>query len=142
MMPDQRRNQPVRLWAARRHVLERVVTSTVAAGVWFLPRVQLGIDEESVLEIVDPNLRSFRIGDRAQMAGNLESALVCLADRGAQLVTGDVFVCLERGHSPIRPVRNSLAGILWPGQLAHLEVRVIAGSFPIGSRHVQVWSST
>ena len=41
--------------------------------------------EESVLEIVDPEIRGFRVGDGAEMAGDLQPALVRLFDRRAEL---------------------------------------------------------
>ena len=95
MMPHQRGDQPSRLGAARDCVLERVVASAVAALIRFLARVQLGVDEESVLEVVDPDLRGFRISYRAQMASNFHAMLVRLLHGGAQLLAGDVLVCLE-----------------------------------------------
>jgi hypothetical protein len=44
-------------------VFERVITSAGAADIGFLVRVQPGIDEKSVLEVVDSDLRRFLIGD-------------------------------------------------------------------------------
>src|SRR5258708_11391857 len=140
MMPDEHCDQTIRLGAAGHRVLERVVTSTGAARVGFLVGVQLGIYEESVLEIVYADLRRFLISDRAQMARDLEAPLVRLLDRGAQFLTGDVLVGLERGRAAIRPVGHGLTCILRSGDLMHLEISIIAGPVQIGAGDVQMWA--
>ena len=46
---------------------------------------EIGRGEEAVLEVVDAEVRGFGVGDRAQVAGDLEAALVRLLDRRAEL---------------------------------------------------------
>jgi hypothetical protein len=56
-------------------VLERVVALAVAARVGFLARVARGVREEAVFEVVDPDLRGFLVGDRAEMPRDLSSCI-------------------------------------------------------------------
>src|SRR5262249_8434920 len=78
VVADECSDQTVRLGSAGGHVFESVVTFALAAGIRLLAWIHLGIDEESVLEIVDPDFRRFLIGDGAEMASHLEASLVCL----------------------------------------------------------------
>src|SRR5262249_44710660 len=113
-MPDERGDEPVRLGTAGSHVQEGVVASVLAALVRFLLGVQRGVFEESVLEIVDSDLRRLLVGDRAEVTRDLQTSLVRLLDRGGELLARDVFVSLERGHAVIRPKSNGLTRILRP----------------------------
>ena len=61
---------------------------------------------EAVLEIVDAEIDGLLKRDRAQMAGDLHSALVRLVDRGFEIGTLDVGVCLDPRRALLRPVRN------------------------------------
>ena len=67
------------------------------ADVGLLAGVELGVDEEAVLEVVDAELGGFGIGDGAEVAGELEAELVGLVDGGLELGAGDVHVGLEAG---------------------------------------------
>ena len=81
MMVDQQLDQRIRLRAARLHRQQRRRAGPLGAFVRLLARIELGVDEEAVLEIVDAQRHRLRIGDRAQMAGNLQIAPVRLVDR-------------------------------------------------------------
>ncbi len=81
--------------ASRRHRGDRRITESVGAFVRLLAGVELRVDEEAVLEIVDPERHRLRISDRAQMTGDLEMMPVRLVDRGFQLGATKVHVRLE-----------------------------------------------
>ena len=65
MVLDEGGDQSIRLLASGSHVFERVIAGTGRAAVGLLIRIQLGIDEEAVLKIVDPNIGRLLIGDGA-----------------------------------------------------------------------------
>jgi len=92
---DESRDQPLRFRASRRHVLDRVIASTVAARIWLLAGVELGVCGEAVLQVVDPHLDSLEVSYRAQMSRDLQAVLVCLVDRGTHFVLRNVRVRLE-----------------------------------------------
>ena len=115
---------------------QRVVSAARGAGIGLFVRGLRGILGESVLQVVDADLDRLRISDRAEMARNFETALVCLADGSAQFVTRDVRVCLERRHAAIRPKGDSLPGILGAQELGHLETT--AGPIEIRARDIEM----
>jgi hypothetical protein len=82
------------------------------AGVALLVGNEIGRGEEPVLRVVDADVGGFRVGDRAEMAGDLQPALVRLFDRRAQLVARDLHVGLERGRPHLGPVRHLLPRIV------------------------------
>ena len=77
-------------------------------------------DEECVLEIVDAERRSFSKGHRAQMSGDLQSALVRLLDRRGELGARDVHVRLERRCAFIGPEVHHAPRVVRPGELVNL----------------------
>ena len=82
MMVDQQLDQRIGRRAARLHRQQASACRSVGAFVGLLAGIELGVDEETVLEIVDPELDRLGIGDRAQMPGDLQVAPVRLVDRG------------------------------------------------------------
>ena len=133
MMADEDCDEPFRRGTAGRHMFEGEVTSAGAASIGLLVGIELGIREEAVLEIVYADLDRLRISDRTEMAGNLQATFVRFLDRGPHFFTSYMLVCLEGSDAPVRPISHSLARILRPGELPHLEILVIAG-FPFQKR--------
>ena len=82
--------------------------------------------EEAVLEIVDAEAGRFRVGDRAEMAGDLDAAAMRFVDRGGELAARDLHVGLERRRAFVGPVLHLPARVLGPLQRAHLDERVRA----------------
>src|SRR5262244_368567 len=115
-MPDERGDEPVRLGTAGSHVQEGVVASVLAALVRFLFGVERGVFEESVLEIVDSDLRRFLVRDRAEVTRDLQTSLVRLLDSGGELLARDVLIGLERGRAVIRPECDRLTSVLRAGE--------------------------
>ena len=56
------------------------------AHVGLLVGDEVGRRQEPVLEVVDAELRGLGVGHRAEVAGDLQAALVRLVDRRAQLL--------------------------------------------------------
>ena len=63
-----------------------LATCLPGADVGLLVGHEVGRRHEAVLEIVDAEVGRLGVGHRAEMAGDLESALVGLLDRRVQLV--------------------------------------------------------
>ena len=76
----------------RRAVIRRAVRDVVAVG------------EQAVLEVVDAERDRLAERDRAEVAGELQPALVRGLDRGAERFAADVGVGLEPGHAFVGPV--------------------------------------
>ena len=74
-----------------------------AGRVGLLAGVELGVDEEAVLEVVDAELDGFGIGDGAEVAGDFDAAPVGFVDRGLELGARDVHVGLEGGDALVGP---------------------------------------
>ncbi len=138
MMTDELRDQSISFGTVGNHVLERVVAPARATRVRLLVGVERRIDEEPVLEIVDPDLDRFLVGDGAQVTGNLETAPVCCLDGRAQFLARNVRVRLERGHAAIRPKFDGLSSILRTRECANLEITT--RPIQIGAGHVQMWA--
>ena len=62
--------------AVRCHPGERGAAGLTRANVGLLVRIELCVDEETMLKVVDPEFRGFRIGNGAQVPGHLEVQLV------------------------------------------------------------------
>src|SRR5437764_8692901 len=122
-------------------MFEGEVTAAGAAFIGFLVGIHFGIHEEAVLEIVYADLGRLRICDRAKMAGNLEATLVRFLDRGLHFLASYVFVGLEGSDAPVGPVRHSLARVLRPGELPHLQTVILAGlPFQKRTGDIQMWA--
>jgi len=67
------------------HLREGGIAGGARAIIGRLAGVELGVDEEAVLEVVDAELGGFGIGDGAEVAGELEAVLVGFIDGGLQL---------------------------------------------------------
>ena len=74
-------------------MLQRVVTSAIAAHIRLLSRIKLRVHRKSMLQIINPQLRRFLITDRAQMPGHLNIVFVRLVDRRLDVV----FLAGDRG---------------------------------------------
>src|SRR2546427_449362 len=72
-----------------------------------------------MLEVIDADLGSFTIANRAQVTGYFQSALVRLFHRGAQLVARDVHIRFERGRALISPEVDHAPSVVWPRELMH-----------------------
>ncbi len=90
------------------------------ADVGLLAGVELGIDEESVLQIVDADRRRLAESDRAQVAGDLDAALMCRLHSGREFGARDVHVGLERSRALIGPEPDHTGGLIGTAQLVHL----------------------
>ena len=73
------------------------------ADVGLLAGVELGVDEQAVLQVVDAEGGGLAEADGAEVAGDLEIALVRGVDGGLQLGARDVHVGLEGGDALGRP---------------------------------------
>src|SRR5258708_12448651 len=124
MMLDESGDQSIRLVTSRAHAFERVIAAAGRAAIRLLIRVQLGIDEEAVFEIVDTDLGRLPIGDGAQMTRDFQATLVCLLDRGTQFRAREMCVDLEGGHAPLRPISHGLTSILRTAEFLHLELLI------------------
>ena len=141
MMTDEGGDEPFRRGTAGRHMFEGEVTSAGAASIGLLVGIELGIHEEPMLEIVYADLDRLRISDRTEMAGNLQATFVRFLDRGPHFFTSYMLVCLEGSDAPVRPISHSLARILRPGELPHLETVILAGlPFQKRTGDIQMWA--
>src|SRR5215469_849122 len=113
-MADERREKVICL--LRTHVLESVIAATIAALVGLLTRIELRIDEEAVLQTIDPDLRGFLVVDRAEVSQHLQTPPVRFRNHRLQLRTSDVHVRLEGRDAMVRPEVHRLTGIFGPGQ--------------------------
>ena len=103
MLADQFFDQSLGVRTGRIHVLEGGSASGGGADIRLLARIELGVDPETVLEVVDAEVRGFGIGDRTKVPGDLQSTAVGLLDGGPQLIAGDVHVGLERSRALVGP---------------------------------------
>ena len=94
-MIDEQLDQRVCFRTAGLHRQQRRIASPVGTFIGLLARIELRVDEETVLEVVDAERHRLGIGHRAQMAGELQLAPMSLVDRCAKLGAGDVHVRLE-----------------------------------------------
>ena len=74
-----------------------------------------------MFQVVDAECGGLRIGDRAQVRGDLETEAMRFRDRGGQFVVGDVHVPFERGDALAGPVVHHAASVVGAGQLVHLD---------------------
>jgi hypothetical protein len=58
--------------------------------------MKFGVDNETMLQVVDAERGSFPKSDGSQMTGDFQSTRVRRRERGLQLGAGDMHVCLER----------------------------------------------
>ena len=108
-------------WTARRVDLDLAKPRIACGGHWsgFLPSVELGVDDEPVLEAVDAGGGGVAKADGAEVAGDLEMVRVRGVDGGGELRFGDDVVDLERGDAFGGPVVD---------EAAHAgDVRLVAG---------------
>src|SRR6185437_9034333 len=78
------------------------------------------------------------IGDRAQVAGDLEAAAMRLVDRRPEFVPRDVRVRFERCGAPLRPERHRLACVVGPGQSHEGRSALWVCALEVRTRHVHV----
>src|SRR6185437_2339964 len=131
-------NQAFGVAALRVHRVQRGEAVGFGALVRRLAGIVLGVDEETVLEVVDADRGGFAVGDRAQVTGDLQPQAVRLVHRRLQFGAGDVHVGLERGDVLFRPERHGLLRVLGVADGVHLdEGRVRAFQIRPGDVHVR-----
>src|SRR3954463_6339175 len=121
MMIDEHLDEGIRLWASRLHRHQRRRARAVGTLVELLARIELRVDEEAMLQIIDPQLDRFGIRHRTQMAGDLQMSPMRLLDRGLKVGAGDVHVCLEAIHALVGPEGNLLSRVLGRSDLVGLD---------------------
>ena len=82
--------------------------------------VEFGVDDETVLEVVNAEFGGFAEADRAKVSSDFETAFVCGFDGGAEFRAGDVHVGLVGGDTAIGPEVDHLASVVGTGELMHL----------------------
>jgi len=77
-----------------------------------------------VLDIVDAQLGGFAVGDRAEMAGNAEAALVGGFNYFFQLRAGDVHEGFEGSDTLICPELCRFVGVFRPVELVDRKAKI------------------
>ena len=111
--------------------------SRIGANVGPLAGIELGVDDNSVLKVVDAHVGSFLESDGAEMAGNFEAAKMRVADGHFEFVRRDVVVGLEGGDAFSSPVVDGAAGIVGVGELMHLQSEC-ALAFEVGTGDIEL----
>src|ERR1700730_6037531 len=122
-MADQVSNHFLNRCAHHIQLGERRVSFLVRrAYVRFLPRNELGINQEPMLEVVDAELRSLTKTHCAKMPRDFQTAFVSCLDYRSEFSVRDVSVALKRGNALVGPVLYRFACVLWAGEVVHLRV--------------------
>jgi hypothetical protein len=104
---------------------DALLTAALAgAGVRLLVRDEIGGGQEAMLEVVDSQVRCFRVCHRTQVAGDLQAAVVGLLDRRAQRGTRDVHVRLEGGRPHVGPIPHLTPCVVGVLERVHLQKRI------------------
>ena len=113
------------------------------ALIRLLARDKFGVDEESMLKVVDAEVGRLAKIHRAKMSRNFCSALVRRLNRRAQFGTSDEHIGLEVVDALIEPEIHRLHGVVGSGELVHLD-RPRSCAFEIRARdvHLRPWHLT
>ncbi len=88
--------------------------------IQFLPRNKFSVHEESMLQIVDSQVRRLAKIHGAKMSGHFRSALVCRRNRRTQLRARNEHVSLKVIDALVEPEIHRPRCILRPRELVHL----------------------
>src|SRR6185295_16733061 len=72
-----------------------------------------------MFKVIDAELCCFAKTDRAQVTGDLQTALVCFFYRRTQLITSNVHVSLVRRSALISPEVHHATSVVRPRELMH-----------------------
>ena len=81
-----------------------------------LARDEFRVDKEAVLQVINARLGRFAETHAAQVPGDFQMPLVRFLRRGAQLLSRDVHVRLERSRSAVRPEVHHPPRVVGPAQ--------------------------
>ena len=103
----------------------------------FLARDEFRVDKEAVFQVINAGLCRFAKTHAAQVPGDFQVPLVGFFGCGAQLLSRDVHVRLERSRSAVRPEVHHPPRVVGPVQFVHLCQEAVR-SFEIRRRNIDL----